>query len=268
MSVHPKHWWRTVNPLFAGDACRDPSPFAVTPRSNPGTSLRPAFDTASGFHGTPILERLLWVLKKYSFLDTSEFTSPGYFSQQKKPFRDMYFVSQRWLSSHTFFFSSDEHSFYGKSARHHYNTPCDYPATHLWPSKSIAVGLVLGFRSNALLRTSWHSSEIWFGNVKCGLFSIAILYNAAIDSNSAHGGLVVSISTIVHPTLLEEWKIHTTLLDIQLHISPSYLIIFSWKITLRLHKSYLSWFLYDCWMLIVSYPNSWEKRKSYKCLTI
>lgn len=104
MSVHPKHWWRTVNPLFAGDACRDPSPFAVTPRSNPGTSLRPAFDTASGFHGTPILERLLWVLKKYSFLDTSEFTSPGYFSQQKKPLRDMYFVSQRWLSLHTHFF--------------------------------------------------------------------------------------------------------------------------------------------------------------------
>lgn len=131
------------------------------------------------------------------------------------------------------FFSSDEHSFHGKSARHHYNTPCDYPATHLWPSKSIAVGLVLGFRSNALLRTSWHSSEIWFGNVKCGLFSIAILYNAAIDSNSAHGGLVVSISTIVHPTLLEEWKIHTTLLDIQLHISPYHLTIFSWKITLH-----------------------------------
>lgn len=61
------------------------------PRSNPGTSLRPAFDTAPGFHGTPILERLLWVFK-YSFLDTSEFTSPGYFSQQKKPPRDMYFV--------------------------------------------------------------------------------------------------------------------------------------------------------------------------------
>lgn len=232
MSVHPKHWWRTVNPLFAGDACRDPSPFAVTPRSNPGTSLRPAFDTASGFHGTPILERLLWVLKKYSFLDTSEFTSPGYFSQQKKPLRDMYFVSQRWLSSHTFFFLQ-MNTLSMESQQDITNTPCDYPATHLWPSKSIAVGLVLGFRSNALLRTSWHSSEIWFGNVKCGLFSIAILYNAAIDSNSAHGGLVVSISTIVHPTLLEEWKIYTTLLDIQLHISPYHLTIFSWKITLH-----------------------------------
>lgn len=150
----------------------------------------------------------------YTFLDTSEFTSPGLFFQQKKPPRDMYFVSQRWLSFHTHFFSSDEHSFHGKSAIHYCNTLCDYPATHLWPSKSIAVGLVVGFRSNALLRTSWQSSEMWFGNVKCGLFSIAILYNAAIDSNSAHGGLVVSISTIVHPTLLEEWKIHTTLLDV------------------------------------------------------
>lgn len=146
----------------------------------------------------------------YTFLDTSEFTSPGLFFQQKKPPRDMYFVSQRWLSFHTHFFFFRWTLFPWKVS----NTLCDYPATHLWPSKSIAVGLVVGFRSNALLRTSWQSSEMWFGNVKCGLFSIAILYNAAIDSNSAHGGLVVSISTIVHPTLLEEWKIHTTLLDV------------------------------------------------------
>lgn len=112
------------------------------------------------------------------------------------------------------FFFLDEYFFYGKLVRYYYNIFCDYLVIYLWFSKFIVVGFVFGFRLNVLLRISWYSFEIWFGNVKCGFFFIVILYNVVIDLNLVYGGLVVSIFIIVYFIFLEEWKIYIILLDI------------------------------------------------------
>ncbi|TNN84591.1 hypothetical protein EYF80_005291 [Liparis tanakae] len=56
-------------------------------------------------------------------------------------------------------------------------------------------------------RKSRQWSDTWAGST--GLVGwVAILKMAAMASNSAHGGLCVSISTTVQPTLLEEETTH------------------------------------------------------------
>lgn len=105
MSVHPKHRWRTVTPFFAGAACRDPSLFAVTLRSNPGTSLRPAFDTVPGFfHGTSWKTSLGILIHVHLSRHVRIHKSWIIFSAEETPKRYVLCFTKMTLFSHTFFF--------------------------------------------------------------------------------------------------------------------------------------------------------------------